>query len=797
MARDTSNALTTPAFDAVQKTVFSPKQWAELAQMLVGQDLVVLPVGTAALGHEKGDTGAEVAHRKASALALAQHWASLGFVLSKQDTLALCAHDTTAHAWLHTHITSKLLERVGGHVRMKPMYPNFPKQVMDMDEAELLFNAVLHYMGDEMDMRLLPDTQEKDRKRLPKKDAKARVLRVVDMAGVKQALIDLAQMNTVWTPGQVELAKHALPLMLHWGVAGENTSLPQRENQAHLVGMWLSMIKQGTVEGEAWPADRVSTTDILRAMVAYSGGDASLASTSPKARFVALSRKQRKIVMRALERAVMETHNPLVDLHTKRQSWLRLAEVLHVGEWKNMPKAREAIHALRNQAAPVSWNGQLDALLEQAPDAGVVGRVVAMFPANPGLAARSLHRVLMWAGDQAGLVIDAFSAVAERVDTPVLLTVEATMTAEKSGRARVMLPKGAAAWRYRVPGKRAALDGQVARDAAAACEQALLARFGALAPIGKVFVEEGLDQVIVPKGLRSASESVGVVSRGSWLPVDGNAKIVRLFLWWKDTDEGRVDVDLSAVGVDEKFQNTETCNFHALKEAGMTHSGDLTSAPNGAAEFIDIRLDKLNPKTRYVVLSANVYHGPGFSRLPECFVGWQERSSGKGQRGQIMEVKSVAEKFAVTCQAKGFLGAVFDVRERRLMWLDLPLQTRSYQSIHGSSGDVRAAVEDFQLYAASQPKVGRLIDLHVKARGGEVVDQMEEADVVFSLTSKLAAEGQTVIAATQPQTVASALLAGPVRDPGAKAKAQCVTHQENELNMSIQAKARVATGPKR
>lgn len=794
MAPHASNALAFNAFEGVPKTVFTPGQWVELAKMFTGQDLVLLPAGARGIDHQKANADTEHDHRKASALALVSHWASLGFALPNADVALLCAHDTTVHAWLHKTITAKLLERVGGHVHMTPMYPNFPKQVMDMDEAELLFNAVLHYMGDMFNLRLLPDTQKEHRKRLPAKDTKQRVLRVVDMAGIHQALVDLAAMNTVWTPAQASLAEHALPLMAHWGVVGDETACPQRENQARLVGRWLSLAAEGKIEPKAWPAARVSTTDILRGMVAYSGGDPSLARSCEKMRFRSLSRKLRRVVMQALERAVEETSNPLVDLHGKRQSWLRLAETLHVGEWKHMPKARAAIDALRNQPAPVSWNGELDAILRGNADSAGIGRVVALFPANPGLAARALRRVLMWAGEHGMDIVQAFGAVASRVDTPVLLSVESSMNADKPRRDRVMLPKGSAAWRYRVGGKREALDSEVRQAAAQACEQALLDRFAALEPLGKVFIENGLDGVIVPKGLRSASDSVGVVTRGSWLPVDKSAKIVRLFLWWQDTDEGRVDVDLSGVGVGEDFQNTETCNFQSLKEAGMTHSGDLTSAPNGAAEFIDVRIDKLDPRTRYIVLTANIYHGPAFSRLPECFVGWQERSSGKGRRGEIMEVKTVAEKFQVTCTAKGFLGVVFDVREKRLMWLDLPVHTSSYQSIHGSSADVRAAVQDFQLYAASQPKVGRLVDLHVKARRGEVVERAEDADVLFCVTPKIANPDQKVIAATQPQVIASTLLAGAGKSAQAEARVGEIEQQDNPLsalNTQIKSASRI------
>lgn len=796
MARTTSSALST-ASAARQASVpsFSQQSWAKLADHLVSQDLVLLPTQTNALGHEDGDNKEEIAHRHASGLALISHWESLGFALSKNDILRICEEDPTAHAWLHKTITPALKKRVGAHVSMKPMYPNFPKQVMEMSEAALLHNALLHYQGDELGIRILPHTDEKPRKALRKRETKKRALRVIDQSGLQNELYTLAHMNTVWTPAQVELATLALPLMLGWQIVGEKTALPQRENQARVVGAWLGLVRDGQASG-AWPAERVSTTDILRAAVAYSGGDPSLSSSSEKTRFAKLSRPQRRVIMQALERAVKETSNPLTDLHAQRQSWLRLAENLHVGEWKKMPAAVSAVNDLRNNPEPISWNGTLDAVLSQKADSASVSKATAMFAENPGYAARAISRIQAWSGAHAQQVIDAFEGVADRVDTPVLLSVSAACRANaaKPGRERVMLPKGMAAKRYRVQAKRAPLNAQTNEAMAKVCDQALMARFSQLEPLGKVFVEPGLNDVIVPKGLRSASESVGVVSRGSWLPVGQDAKTVRLFLWWKDTDTGRVDVDLSAVGVDKDFHNTETCNYHSMKEAGMTHSGDLTSAPGGAAEFIDINMNKLSKETRYVVLAANVFHGPGFSQLPECFVGWQERESGGGQRGDIMEVKTVVDKFQVTASTKGFLGVVFDVKMRRLMWLDMPMNSRHGFSIYDSMDKVTSAVEDMQLHAFSQAKIGHLINLHIEARGGVEVEEAKDADVVFSLTPRVAKNDQIVIAATQPQAVATALLAGPVREPKAeKVKKAEIEAKENELDglqSSIQARAK-------
>ena len=48
---------------------------------------------------------------------------------------------------LFSRLVDTLRRQVGAHREFQPLYPNFPAQVMALDEAELYFNALLHYWG--------------------------------------------------------------------------------------------------------------------------------------------------------------------------------------------------------------------------------------------------------------------------------------------------------------------------------------------------------------------------------------------------------------------------------------------------------------------------------------------------------------------------------------------------------------------------------------------------------------------------------------------------------------------------
>lgn len=70
---------------------------------------------------------------------------NLGFVMS--DTLCGAINELNAEQTkrLAGELISELRLLKGAHVSHKPMYPNFPEQVMDASNLELYANALTHY----------------------------------------------------------------------------------------------------------------------------------------------------------------------------------------------------------------------------------------------------------------------------------------------------------------------------------------------------------------------------------------------------------------------------------------------------------------------------------------------------------------------------------------------------------------------------------------------------------------------------------------------------------------------------
>lgn len=125
-------------------------------------------------------------------------------------------------------------------------------------------------------------------------------------------------------------------------------------------------------------------------------------------------------------------------------------------------------------------------------------------------------------------------------------------------------------------------------------------RFKQLDDLGKVYIDDQLRLCPLPTQQRSASEGLFQVARGTRLPI-GDKGTLRFFIYWV----GR-DIDLSASLHNEEFELIEQISYTNLRSSkyDACHSGDITDAPRGASEFIDISIDKaVKFGARYVVMN--------------------------------------------------------------------------------------------------------------------------------------------------------------------------------------------------
>ena len=604
----------------------------------------------------------------------------------------------------------------GADVPFRPMYPNFPDQVMEASRAELYINAILHYLThrlpaftaslrlpllDRVDLRVIEIGDQDDFRRI-----------CTRLLSAKSSLSAAERDDVVWFFATYRDA--ALRLV--------PPAIPLRENVALLATCVLRHTSRGA---EVLSRYVTTATDVLRLAVALSDGDISLATST---RFRNFTRSERRLLLGLLE----DSGASVEDMLRYPEPWKRLGERLHPGEYQDrFPRTYAAFDVLRNDRPFPTFRSRV----EQALRTDALPEALALLSSRPGELARRLDHLLRRAPDP-DTVVETWGTAAADVSTPVLLQVLAHFAHCHEPRPlRTFFPKGNAAKAQAIPNTLPALDAATRAGVVAICRETLVVRFRERPPLGRVYVDPRLRDYPVPFAQRSASRALRTIPRGSRLPLPAGSTL-RFFLWWREGDvdgtpSGRVDIDLSAVLYDPEWRYLEHISYTNLRSARYraAHSGDIVTAPNGASEFIDLDTESIVEfGGRYVVLSLNSYTGQPFCNLPECYAGWMLRQAPRS--GEIFEPSTVRDKIDVAADTRICLPVILDFQERNVIWADLALKRnpRWYNNVEGNQKGMLLMGQ--ALTTLVKPDLYELWTLHAAARG--TLAPRALADVVFA-----------------------------------------------------------------
>lgn len=681
---------------------------------------------------------------------------SLGFVCSQELTGALAGLSEEALASLYQAVVPILQKMTGAHRTFKPMYPNFPAQVMEASDLELYVNAITHYWmaairdlaqgqprlfgGRLMEgaanapaqvdtlrvpLQWLPEYAVEDRAALPEEEVNLKVLGLGTDADFWKVFTRLVGANA-------PLAENDKAIV-QWFVDNKRDdvalflppTIPQKENLTFLIG---SLLKH-EIPNYLIPYLKTAT-DVLRVAVVMSGGDVSLATPGKFRRF---KRTERRFLLDALEAIPAVTE----DMLRRPEVWKRLGRELRPGDYATRyPKTLRAFDVVRNNEPFETFNGKVEAGLIRQD----VATVTDLLKSRPGDFARRFDHLVRTAGDQANVAVQGFRDVAHKVSTPVLLQVYAHFkNRDQATGHRAFFPKGSVA-KVQVIEETLpplpqlkltdgeALDKFIARFV----RDILVLRFKALPSLGRVYIDEALRSQFVPFAQRSASKALRTIARGSRLTLP-TTETLRFFVWWKEPEGVRTDIDLAAVFFSADWKRLADVSYYNLKGWDSCHSGDITSAPTGAAEFIDVYLPTLRAKgVRYVSMVIYSFTQQAFKDLPECFAGWMARQA--VQSGEIFEARTVQDKIDIAGDTTVNIPLFLDLQENQVVWSDIALKSR------GPINNSRQAGESLVLMGKAitgldKPTLYDLFDMHAEARATARCAESSrgEADTVFSL----------------------------------------------------------------
>jgi hypothetical protein len=405
-----------------------------------------------------------------------------------------------------------------------------------------------------------------------------------------------------------------------------------------------------------------TVTDVLRLACAVSGGDVTLQEPT---RFRGLSRPVRRALVAGLDSVVAASPAKLADVLVHREAFKRLGERLHPHEYPDRPYAADVFALARGEKKVRSFAGRVEELLAGNDVRGAA----ELLATAPGRLFRSLDRLLRSAvtDGERDAVLAAVEQAAPSVSGRVVLSVREHLhnRGRESGERRVFVNRRGRAWV--ADDGRPPLPASIRQRVIAALDAEIGRRLPARE---RLLVDPAILDVALPLSGRATAAGLGVLPRGSLSPVDG--ELLRFFVYWK---QGRrtTDYDLSALMLDIDYETVSWLSYTNLSEVDGEHSGDITEAPGGASEFINLRLGAV--RGTFVVPQVHIYAGEGFEEAEESFFGFMLREG--EQKGRPFEPRTVRMKSELRGRGRVALPLAFLRGEDgrwRAKWLHLYLK---------------------------------------------------------------------------------------------------------------------------
>lgn len=625
-------------------------------------------------------------------------------------------------------LVNGLKEITGADKVYNPMYPNFPESVMKKDDFEQYFNAIVHYWSFGT---LLPYEEKEERAPLFN-TAKVKVLEAGSFNDLNDIFNNLCASKTSLSKNDVD----DMIFILNSVKVTLPDEIPFKENAACVCRL---LVDTGVdTDGSLCKKYVKTATDILRLITAMSDGDVSLAENT---KFRNLKRSERRIIMNLLAGC----GNAAEDMNRYAGRWIRVGEKLHPGEFaknERYTKVVQAFGVIRNDGKIQSFAGKVDA----AVASGDVNAVVSLLKKRPGEFARRIDFLLRTFDKDADrkTVIMGFASVAKDVSSTVLLQVREHFINKLNGNddMRVFFPKGNLARSYYVKNnKTETVSEDAMKMVIAVCESALVNIYGNREFLGKVYIDEALKNYTVPFSLRSAGKTMTAVSRGSRIAIDDSAKIIRPFIWWTNTKDNIIDVDLSIAVFADDWNCLEHVSYSNLKSSrfGICHSGDITNGGSvdgeGVAEFIDLDIEKaLSAGARYAVFNVYNFSNENFSKMEHAAFGFMTRNDMK--IGEIFEPSTVKQRMDLASATTTCIPVIFDLKERVFVWCDMALTAdhvrAGYGGINVESNLPSVVVTCKAIVDVKKPNLYDLFTFNATARG-VITDNPDEADIGFGL----------------------------------------------------------------
>jgi len=639
----------------------------------------------------------------------------------------------------------KVIEDFKSDKNYTVFYKNFPDEVINMSEVDLYINQILHYW-----IGYLPSNSENVIKEdvEPSKLVKARELNLIDDEMIEKLFIDLLSSN-------VTLSEQYLDDVC---VLTNNKSIKELEKYMEYIQMkeTLTVVSSYILKKEGVLIGNFkTTTDILRLIAKISGDELN----NKHIHFAYFSRTELSQLMTKLE----NLQNPMPDIKRYSKPWHTFFKLYAKKiNFHKYPKVRNAVDMLFGDISYMTERGKINEKIKRLPimSEEELDNFVKEYIVFYGDYVREILSLLNKANEnQYEKLLIGLENCVTKVNTRILFQLYdriINLKAKDKTVPRLVNSKG----KWRRLKESISLSDELLNRVLQIVEDGIKTQLKEKENLGKVFIDEDYKNIMLTTSEKDSNVSLRPMTRGSRIKFNPKAEVLRFFVAWKNLDEktlkelntayskldektlkeltpmySRVDVDLSALTFNENLEFNDVVAYYNQKKSGFAFSGDITNAPEGALEYIDVfDLERLKKKgNRYILMQIRSYNGYTFEEINSVYAGVMELTSIEAKEKKNMYSTAITEGFQIVSSERTTNTILVDLKNYEYIWLDMNMDSYKLDIFQNALNyEEIPYLNDMLRYFSRKQYITMydLLKLNADVRG-VLTKNKKEADVIF------------------------------------------------------------------
>ncbi|WYD20294.1 hypothetical protein KST05_05550 [Fusobacterium polymorphum] len=652
-----------------------------------------------------------------------------GYIFSKELAIAISKEErNTIIDKLKSVI--KVIEDFKSDKNYTVFYKNFPDEVINMNEIDLYINQILHYW-----IGYLPSNNENIIKEdvEPSKLVKARELNLIDDEMIEKLFVDLLSSN-------VTLSEQYLDDVC---VLTNNKSIKELEKYMECIQMkeTLTTVSSYILKKEGVLIGNFKTaTDILRLIAKISADELN----NKHIHFAYFSRTELSQLMTKLE----NLQNPMPDIKRYSKPWHTFFKLYAKKiNFNKYPKVRKAVDMLFGDISYMTERGKINEQINRLPAMSEeeLDNFVKEYTVFYGDYIRGILSLLNKAKEnQYEKLLLGLENCVTKVNTRILFQLyDRVINLQEKDKTVPRLVNSKGKWRKLR--ESISLSDELLNRVLQIVEDGIKTQLKEKENLGKVYIDKSYKDIMLTTSEKDSNVSLRPMTRGSRIAFNPNAEVLRFFVAWKNLDEktlkeltpmySRVDVDLSALSFDKDFKFKRVVAYYNQKEMGFAFSGDITDAPEGALEYIDILdLEKLKKKgDRYILMQIRSYNGYTFEEINSVYAGVMELTSNEAKEKKNMYSTAITQGFQIMSPQITTNTILVDLVKFEYVWLDMNMANYKVDTFQNSlTYEEIPYLNDLLKYFMKKQYVTMydLLKLNADVRG-MLVENKKEADIIF------------------------------------------------------------------